>query len=106
MTDDPYFDEKKELIKLDSDRADLIKKVKSEWYQDIVLPHVMTIQSHSCPIYRRKQNGTGRQWTCSYAVEKDLQISHCLNSLSEFKPHQCEGWRCDQCDFDICLECV
>ena len=79
-----------------------IRTIPQIFMQDIELPYEVKTRSHPCTVYKRPSNHGGG-WRC----DKIKHASKCLSGITGF--HQAKGiecWRCDHCDWDLCIKCM
>ena len=80
-----------------------LRSIPKEFYKDIVLDINTVTRSHKSCILRKHPDNHHGSWAC----DKVKGASFCLKGLESFyqsKGHQ--GWRCSQCDFDLCISCM
>ena len=61
-----------------------------------------TRSHHKCILTKRPDNHNG-SWCC----DKIKGASKCLSGITAF--YQAKGiecWRCNKCDFDLCIKCM
>ena len=70
--------------------------------QDIELEKVVVTRSHpGCEMKKRPNNHNGG-WICDLLEG----TSRCLSGIKSYNTKGYECWRCDNCDFDLCKQCM
>ena len=74
-----------------------------EFYEHIQLEKQIRTRSHkSCILTKHNDNHAG-----SWACDKVKGVSECLSGITGFYQSKgIQGWRCSNCDFDLCIKCT
>ena len=70
-------------------------------WKDITVPEKQTVRSHKCELIKRKYMSSG--WKCDLLKG----ARKCFSGITGFyQTSNIQGWRCDGCDFDLCIKCM
>ena len=71
---------------------------ESMWSQ-VKVPDEVKVRSHECILRNRQKIGHMGGWRC----DKLKKFPTCFSNMTSFgQSHGIQGWRCNNCDFDLC----
>ena len=86
----------------DLDPNEQLDSIPKQMLQHIELEKVCFTRSHpGCEMKKRPSNHGGN-WICDLLEG----TSKCLSGIKSYNTQGYECWRCDDCDFDLCILCM
>lgn len=70
-------------------------------YGGIDLDETEIVPSHKHPLIKHKP-GHHTNWRC----DRITGAAVCKSEINSYNSNGVQGWRCNQCDFDLCIACM
>ena len=79
-----------------------MRTIPKYFLQQLEIEKTVITRSHpNCKVHKRPDNHHGG-WTCDLVAGS----TKCLSGIKDYNTIGYECWRCNKCDFDLCIKCI
>ena len=82
-------------------KTEQVKTIPKGLFESVPLKEVEQSPSHNCPLKKHGANHH-KNWRCDRVKESQ----YCRSEIHTYNSGGIPGWRCNNCDFDLCINCI